>query len=238
MVPAYTTRSSRRYRYYTCLKAQKQGVKACPGQIVAAERVELAVAGKFYELIANEDWQDRPIAFPGSRADWDVLPRDQQHGLLEQAVDRILYDHRREQAAIQLRRSGTGKVRQEIVVRVRKKPWEHLSPPPARGQAPVKLRKNLLPRVSRLLALASRLESLIQNGNVKDYADMARLGGVSRARITQIMNLRNLAPAIQEQLLFLSAEEGKKINERTLRRIANETDWGRQTTMFAGLRIS
>jgi hypothetical protein len=87
------------------------------------------------------------------------------------------------------------------------------------------------------MALASRLESLVHDGNVKDYADLARLGGVSRARITQIMNLRNLAPAIQEQLLFLSAEAGKKINEATLRKIANETDWGRQTKMFEGLRI-
>jgi DNA invertase Pin-like site-specific DNA recombinase len=238
MVPAYTTRGSRRYRYYMCRKAQKQGVKACPGQMVTAERMELAVVQKLYELIANEDWQNQPSAFPESRSDWDVLPRDQQHGLLEQAVDRICYDHRREQAGIQLRRSGTGKAREEIVVRVRKKPWEHLSPPPAKGRAPVRLRENLLPRVSRLIALASRLESLLQAGNVKDYADLARLGGVSRARITQIMNLRNLAPAIQEQLLFLSAEEGKKINERTLRRIANETDWGRQTKMFEGLRIS
>jgi site-specific DNA recombinase len=43
MVPAYTTRGSRRYRYYVCRKAQKLGVKACPGQMVAAERIERAV---------------------------------------------------------------------------------------------------------------------------------------------------------------------------------------------------
>ena len=55
---------------------------------------------------------------------------------------------------------------------------------------------------------------------------------MSRARITQIMNLRNLAPEIQEQLLFLSAEAGKKINEAALRRIANEMDWSRQAVMF------
>ena len=94
-----------------------------------------------------------------------------------------------------------------------------------------------MPRVSRLMALASRLENLLREGAVKNYADLARLGGVSRARITQIMNLRNLAPAIQEQLLFLSAETGKKINETALRRIANETDWSRQTEMFEGLLI-
>jgi predicted flap endonuclease-1-like 5' DNA nuclease len=33
-------------------------------------------------------------------------------------------------------------------------------------------------------------EGLLQEGTVRDYADLARLGGVSRARITQIMSLR------------------------------------------------
>ena len=86
------------------------------------------------------------------------------------------------------------------------------------------------------MALAARLESLLQSGTVKDYADLARLGGVSRARITQIMNLRNLAPAIQEQLLFLSSEAGREIKEGALRRIANEKDWSQQTAMFEKLR--
>jgi hypothetical protein len=80
-----------------------------------------------------------------------------------------------------------------------------------------------LPRVTRLMALVIRWESLLQNGTVKDYAALARLGGVSRTRITQIMHLRNLAPTIQEQLLFLPAEAGKSINERALRGIAQET---------------
>jgi len=60
-----------------------------------------------------------------------------------------------------------------------------------------------VPRISRLMALAVRMEGLVRGGQVKDYAELARLGGVSRARVTQVLNLRNLAPAIQERLLFL-----------------------------------
>jgi osmotically-inducible protein OsmY len=52
------------------------------------------------------------------------------------------------------------------------------------------------------MALAIKLEELLNDGTVRDYADLARLGGVSRARITQIMNLRLLAPDIQEKLIF------------------------------------
>src|SRR6476646_10111009 len=43
---------------------------------------------------------------------------------------------------------------------------------------------------------------------VKDYAESARLGGISRARITQTLNLRNLAPAIQERLFLEGGEDG------------------------------
>ena len=50
-----------------------------------------------------------------------------------------------------------------------------------------------IPRISRLMALAIHFDGLIRNGHVADYADLARLGHVSRARVTQIMNLLNLA---------------------------------------------
>jgi hypothetical protein len=237
MVPAYTTRAGRRYRYYVCLKAQKQGAQACLGQTIAAERIEHVVVERLYELIANGDWPERPQAFPKSRAEWDGLSRSQQNCLMEQAVERILYDRRQEHARIQLRQPGTGGAREDIPVRIRKHAWEHLSPTPGKGRAQMELRENRLPHVSRLMALATRLETLLENGTVKDYADLARLGGVSRARITQIMNLRNLAPGIQEQLLFLSAEDAPKIKEAVLRGIAKEMDWRVQTEIFKGLLV-
>lgn len=59
-----------------------------------------------------------------------------------------------------------------------------------------------IPRISRLMALAIHFDELIRQRTVRDYADLARLGGVSRARITQIMNLLNLPPWKQEELLF------------------------------------
>ena len=53
------------------------------------------------------------------------------------------------------------------------------------------------------MARALRFERLVRTGEVRDYADLARLGHVSHARITQIMNLLTLAPDIQEDILFL-----------------------------------
>jgi hypothetical protein len=58
-----------------------------------------------------------------------------------------------------------------------------------------------IPRITRLMALAIKFQDMVDSSEVRDYADLARLGFVTRARMTQIMNLLNLAPDIQEQLL-------------------------------------
>src|SRR2546427_9262608 len=51
-----------------------------------------------------------------------------------------------------------------------------------------------VPRVSRLMALAMRFDELIGSGQVTGYAELARLGHVSRARLSQIASLLGLAP--------------------------------------------
>jgi hypothetical protein len=54
-----------------------------------------------------------------------------------------------------------------------------------------------VPRVSRVMALAIHMADLRHQGEVADYAELARLALVSRARMTQIMSLVLLAPDIQ-----------------------------------------
>jgi hypothetical protein len=73
--------------------------------------------------------------------------------------------------------------------------------PGAPSEQPVE--RGRLPRVARLLALALRFERLLREGVVADYAELARLGHVSSARVSQIMTLLHLAPDLQEAILFL-----------------------------------
>jgi hypothetical protein len=91
-----------------------------------------------------------------------------------------------------------------------------------------------IPRISRLMALAIRFDRLIREGAVRDYADLARLGHVTRARVTQVMNLLDLAPEIQEAILFLprTASGRDGISERQVRRVATEPDWQRQRRLY------
>jgi len=63
--------------------------------------------------------------------------------------------------------------------------------------------KGRTPRLSRLLALAHRFEALLANGTVQTGRELAELGQVSRPRLSDMIKLVQLAPDIQEQLLFL-----------------------------------
>jgi hypothetical protein len=89
--------------------------------------------------------------------------------------------------------------------------------------------------VARLLALAIRFDALIRQGAVRDHAELARLGSVSRARISQIMDLLNLAPEIQETILFMPpTSSGRDLaTERGLRRILREDDWESQRRVWS-----
>ncbi len=94
------------------------------------------------------------------------------------------------------------------------------------------------PRVSRLLALAIRFQDMLARGEVQDFADMARLGYVTRARITQIMDLTLLAPDIQEEILFLPRTTAGRdpLKEKAVRAIAAVPHWHRQRKMWVSIR--
>lgn len=91
-----------------------------------------------------------------------------------------------------------------------------------------------VPRVARVLALAHHFDYLIEQGAVKDYAEIARLAQMSRARVAQILTLKFLAPEIQERIALLPPSHGKDpVSEKQLRRIAIISDWQQQQKAFA-----
>jgi hypothetical protein len=84
------------------------------------------------------------------------------------------------------------------------------------------------------MALAIYYEDLIREGHVHDYAEIATLGHVTRARVTQIMNLRLLAPDLQEVLITLGLRiDGRDaLGLRQCQSIALEYSWRRQREQF------
>jgi len=71
-----------------------------------------------------------------------------------------------------------------------------------KGMEPVVVGGKRIPRKVQLLALAIRFEEMLRNGEARNYAEIARIAGVSRARITQIMKLLGQPQRDQETALL------------------------------------
>jgi hypothetical protein len=84
------------------------------------------------------------------------------------------------------------------------------------------------------MALAIKFQDMVDRGEVRDYADLARLGYVSRARITQIMNLLNLAPDLQE--LLLTGPVGAASKECQMRSVLRCVSWDDQRRALQATR--
>ena len=96
-----------------------------------------------------------------------------------------------------------------------------------------------VPRIARLMALALRFDEYLRTGQVANHAALAELGHVSRARISQIMNLLHLAPDIQEAILFLprTLQGRDPIHLRQLQPIAAILDWPKQRLRWRSLGV-
>ena len=103
-----------------------------------------------------------------------------------------------------------------------------------RPRAPLPVSPHRAPRVARHLALAHEIERRVHAGELDDLAFAARVFGLTRARVTQIVSLTLLAPAIQAEILSLPRiSEGRDpLTERTLRPIVAEPLWERQVALW------
>lgn len=83
-----------------------------------------------------------------------------------------------------------------------------------------------------------RFDRLIKSGEIVDQADLARLGRITRAHVTQIMKLLQLAPDIREKILFLPrTERGRDpIREHMVRPITAVLDWRKQRQIWQAVK--
>ena len=95
-----------------------------------------------------------------------------------------------------------------------------------------------IPRIAQLLALARHIDDLVRSGTVCSYAAAARLGRISRARMSQIVALVHLAPDLQEQLLFLQRPSRGRTAPvlRQVLQVAAALDWDEQRRRWRKLR--
>jgi hypothetical protein len=91
--------------------------------------------------------------------------------------------------------------------------------------------------VAEVLALALQFDDMIRRGVAKDHADLARLGCISKERISQIMRLVWLAPDIQQEILSLPRTPRGRfpVGEVALRKIASMMLWAEQRAAWGWL---
>lgn len=107
-------------------------------------------------------------------------------------------------------------------------------PPRLSKPRPQKIPKT--PRVVELLRKAIEWQGHLESGKGIIQADIARREGLSRARVTQIMGLLNLAHDIQKYILSMPEAVGRPaVTERSLRQIMKLTESKKQLESFLSL---
>ena len=133
-------------------------------------------------------------------------------------------------------KTGDGTARVEFDVRFTRvaKGRRKIRPKPEPSEAPhLRPVPGQVPRITRLLVLGHHFERLVKNGEVKDYAEIARLTGLSRARVTQLVNLTLLAPRIQGRIFEGNEQADAHVPlERDLRSLADVSSWSLQEESF------
>lgn len=150
-----------------------------------------------------------------------VLGSDLSRPVLQQALTSVSFDARTGRVSIALRDGS----RSEYVMSEAVRPGVR-----RRQSAPVAR----TPRITRLMALAIMIDGLAREAAPGAASDLAGAGQVSASRLSQIRRLTELAPAIQEELLFLpQIISGRDpVHESALRSIAAMTDWDAQIKAF------
>jgi hypothetical protein len=232
MIATYSTRSQRRYRYYVCQTAREKGWKFCQTKSVSADLLEASIAIQLRSQLSAA--QTRQV-FKVSDSQWQALVRadaDVIPGVIQSLIERIDYDGPTGAVAVTLRAPVNFPIEGHPVAFEYKIPRRRGRALPAFRLRPASETLTRPPRLARLLALAHKLDGVVRTGQVKDYAELARLAHISSARVGQIVVLGLLAPAIQEHILFLPAEQAGLLGERELRQIAREPRWDLQRARF------
>ena len=232
MIATYSSKGERRYRYYVCQTAREKGWKACPTKSVSADLLEGSIVIQLRSHLSSTETRQ---ALQVSDSQWQALVLADAKiipGIIQALIEQVHYDGPSGAVAITLRAPENSPIEDHALTLEYKIPRRRGRALPAFRLRAASETLTRAPRLARMLALAHKLDGVVRAGKVKDYAELARLAHVSSARIGQIVMLSQLAPSIQEHVLFLPAEHAGLIGERELREIAREPRWDLQRARF------
>lgn len=257
MQHSMTAKAGIRYRYYCCHHTDHEGRSAGSGRSVPAAALESFVIRQLQQLYQEQHMESRVIEDVQTEIpsrvykdtvlrDWNRLGPAQKRYLCESVIERLEHHITEGVIVLRLRKDsqygrGTAMADEHRIpfhVRVGRYGKKRF----VRGPSPVTpgATHGRVPLVTRLLALAIHFSELRHQGAVENQTEMASIGRVTRARVSQIMNLVNLAPSIQEQiLLWPRVSSGRDpFVLRELLPICTTADWSIQLDLWRNLLAS
>ena len=89
MIATYTAKRGRRFRYYVCQRARRNGWDSCPTKAVPAVLIEDSVVAQLRTALSSEEIRRELQAAEG---DWQLFQQGDPAGLVRAVVENILYD--------------------------------------------------------------------------------------------------------------------------------------------------
>lgn len=93
------------------------------------------------------------------------------------------------------------------------------------------------PVIRQYLVLAHQIKQYLQDNPKKTASSIAAWLGYSPSRVSQLLNMLDLSPAIQEEIFLSEDKKIYSIPEHKVRVITKETDWGKQGEMWMELNL-
>jgi hypothetical protein len=226
MFHTYTLKPNKhKYRYYVCSNAQKRGYDECPTKSLNAQAIENAVMGQLKLLCANRSLiKDHSCATEMEAIIspvWDDLFPEEKRKILKKVIERVDYAHDTKKLSLILK--GIDKCF-EFDADLK------ACQPKNRWHKEIEIQKE--PTIVKNLVLARQISRLFDEGRIRDFKQAAVWLNMSPARVSQLMTLNFLSTEIQESILTLPAERINHLSDNTLREIAAEIDWQKQSTLW------
>lgn len=86
MVHAFTSKGNRRYRYYTCTRAIKEGRRSCPSPSLPSEQVERVVVDEIREMLADTGLRAEVVRQANSQYENEIAEMTTERSGLEREL--------------------------------------------------------------------------------------------------------------------------------------------------------
>ena len=213
MYYAYSMKGKYKYHYYLCMNAQKRGYKNCPTKLIAAQAIENKVMDCLRKIVSSPKIESES---------WDKLNLQDQIKIIKTMLKQISYDARAGILEIILLNEKSH------MFTVKLEELKHI--PPHRKE--IELSKE--PLIRQNLIFAHQISETMQEKGCSLH-QISKWIGIAHPKLCQIANMLNIAPKIQEGILFSQDKNLYKIPEYRIRDILSEPDWQKQQEIWNSL---